>query len=98
MAILVTGAGGYLGGRITRALREAGAGVIALDRNRADLSVPGKENVYVVGDLSLAMDEHGKPLPGLAQVAKQEGEYLGRALAQKIKRGETPKPFVFHTR
>ncbi|HVU20725.1 MAG TPA: NAD(P)/FAD-dependent oxidoreductase [Rhizomicrobium sp.] len=64
----------------------------------ADLSVPGKENVYVLGDLALAMDARGKPLPGLAQVAKQEGEYLGRALARKIRGGETPKPFVFHNR
>jgi NADH dehydrogenase len=67
-------------------------------RVNADLSVPSLENVYVLGDLALAMDEHGKPLPGLAQVAKQEGEYLGRALARKIQSGETPKPFVFHNR
>jgi NADH:ubiquinone reductase (H+-translocating) len=67
-------------------------------RVNADLSVPSLENVYVLGDLALAMDEHGKPLPGLAQVAKQEGEYLGHALARKIQRGETPKPFVFHNR
>ncbi|HTU00142.1 MAG TPA: NAD(P)/FAD-dependent oxidoreductase [Rhizomicrobium sp.] len=67
-------------------------------RVNADLSVTGTENVYVLGDLALAMDQHGKPLPGLAQVAKQEGEYLGRALARKIQRNETPKPFVFHNR
>jgi NADH dehydrogenase len=67
-------------------------------RVNADLSVTGKDNIYVLGDLALAMDEHGKPLPGLAQVAKQEGEYLGHALARKIQRGETPKPFVFHNR
>ncbi len=64
----------------------------------ADLSVPGLENVYALGDIALAMDAHGKPQPGLAQVAKQEGEYLGRALARKIQRNEAPKPFVFHNR
>jgi len=67
-------------------------------RVNADLSVPGKENVYVLGDLALAMDEHGRPLPGLAQVAKQEGEYLGPALARKILRNATSRPFVFHNR
>ncbi len=36
-----------------------------------DLSVPGLDNVYVLGDLALAMGEDGKPLPGLAQVAHQ---------------------------
>jgi NADH dehydrogenase len=64
----------------------------------SDLSVPGLENVYALGDIALALDAHGKPQPGLAQVAKQEGEYLGRALARKIQRGEMPKPFVFHNR
>ena len=64
----------------------------------SDLSVPGLENVYALGDLSLALDVHGKPQPGLAQVAKQEGEYLGSALVRKIQNGETAKPFVFHNR
>jgi len=67
-------------------------------RVNADLSVPGKDNIFVLGDLALATDEHGKPLPGLAQVAKQQGEYLGRSLARKFQRNETPKPFVFHNR
>jgi NADH:ubiquinone reductase (H+-translocating) len=67
-------------------------------RVNADLSVIGKENIYVLGDLALAMDTHGKPLPGLAQVAKQQGVYLGNALARKIQRGKPPKPFVFHNR
>jgi NADH:quinone reductase (non-electrogenic) len=63
-----------------------------------DLSVPGLESVYALGDIALAMDARGKPQPGLAQVAKQEGEHLGRALARKILRNEAPKPFVFHNR
>jgi len=63
-----------------------------------DLAVPGLENIYVLGDLAIALDENGKPLPGLAQVAKQEGQYLGRELAKKILKGETPEPFVFHNR
>jgi NADH dehydrogenase len=63
-----------------------------------DLSVPGLENVYVLGDLALTPDENGKPLPGLAQVAKQEGIYLGHALAKKILHGETAPPFTFHNR
>ena len=71
------------------------AGRVAVNR---DLSVPGLENIYALGDIALAPDENGKPLPGLAQVAKQEGEYLGRALARKILHGETPKPFIFHNR
>ena len=71
------------------------AGRVSVNR---DLSVPGLENVYVLGDLALAPDEHGKPLPGLAQVAKQEGVYLGKALAKKIQSGAAPAPFTFHNR
>ncbi|HEY0300454.1 MAG TPA: NAD(P)/FAD-dependent oxidoreductase [Rhizomicrobium sp.] len=71
------------------------AGRVTVNR---DLSVPRLENVYVLGDLALTPDEHGKPLPGLAQVAKQEGVYLGRALARKISSGATPAPFAFRNR
>lgn len=63
-----------------------------------DLSVPGLDNVYVLGDLALAHDEKGQPLPGLAQVAHQEGLYLGKALEARLLRGETPPPFRFRSR
>jgi len=72
-----------------------GAGRVTVNR---DLSVPGLENVYVLGDLALTPDENGKPLPGLAQVAKQEGVYLGHVLAKNILRGQTAPPFIFHNR
>jgi NADH dehydrogenase len=62
------------------------------------LSVPALKDIYVLGDLALTPDEHGNPLPGLAQVAKQEGVYLGRALAKQILHGTAAKPFVFHNR
>lgn len=63
-----------------------------------DLSVPGRERVYALGDTALVAGDDGKPLPGLAQVAKQQGQYLGRALEGLIQRGETPEPFRFHNR
>ncbi len=62
------------------------------------LSVPGLDSVYVLGDLALALGEDGKPLPGLAQVAHQQGRYLGKALPARILRNETPPPFRFHNR
>ncbi len=63
-----------------------------------DLSVPGLDSVYVLGDLALAIGEDGKPLPGLAQVAHQQGRYLGKALPARVLRNETPPPFRFHNR
>jgi NADH dehydrogenase len=63
-----------------------------------DLSVLGLEGVYVIGDAALAFAEDGTPLPGLAQVAHQQGRYLGRALRARLERGEKPKPFRFRSR
>jgi NADH dehydrogenase len=63
-----------------------------------DLSVPELERVYVIGDAALTSGEDGKPLPGLAQVAQQQGHYLGRALRALLLRGEKPKPFRFRNR
>lgn len=63
-----------------------------------DLSVPGLGNVYALGDVALVIDAAGKPLPGLAQVAKQEGHYLGRALAKKIRNGTAARDFEFRNR
>jgi NADH dehydrogenase len=63
-----------------------------------DLSVPGLEHVYALGDLTLVADTEGKNLPGLAQVAKQEGQYLGRALARKIRNDAASPPFRYNNR
>jgi NADH dehydrogenase len=64
----------------------------------SDLSVPGLDEVYVLGDLSSLKGEDGAPLPGLAQVAKQQGQHLGAGLAQKILTGEAIAPFRFSNR
>ncbi len=56
-----------------------------------NLSVPNYSDIYVVGDLALATDEHGKPLPGLAQVAMQGGAYAAKSILRKIK-GQPPLP------
>ena len=62
------------------------------------LSVIGREDIYVIGDSAMAADEKGAPLPALAQVAAQQGAYLGKALRKKIEKGTTPAPFRFHNR
>lgn len=63
------------------------------------LEVAGLDGVYVLGDTARLEDEAtGEPLPGLAQVAKQEGRWLGRALRRRIARGERGAPFRFRDR
>jgi NADH dehydrogenase len=63
-----------------------------------DLSVPDLPGVYVLGDSATVPGEDGQPLPALAQVAAQEGDYLGRTLAAEFRGRPTPKPFRFHNR
>ncbi|HZS52964.1 MAG TPA: FAD-dependent oxidoreductase, partial [Bryobacteraceae bacterium] len=53
-----------------------------------DLTVPNYPDIFVVGDLAFSLDEHGKPLPGVAQVAIQSGAYAARAIVKRV-RGET---------
>lgn len=63
------------------------------------LEVPGMPNVHVIGDTALARDaETGEAYPGLAQVAKQQGRWLGIALRRKIVSGERGPPFRFRNR
>jgi NADH dehydrogenase len=63
-----------------------------------DLSVPGLSDVFVLGDLAAASDEKGAPLPGLAQVAHQQGQYLAKSLLGRLRHGTKPEPFRFRSR
>ncbi|HET8611201.1 MAG TPA: NAD(P)/FAD-dependent oxidoreductase [Sphingomonas sp.] len=63
-----------------------------------DLSVKGLHHVYAIGDTAFCPDEKGKSLPALAQVAHQQGEHLGRALAVQLEKGKALPPFRFHDR
>ncbi|HUI85332.1 MAG TPA: NAD(P)/FAD-dependent oxidoreductase [Candidatus Binatia bacterium] len=49
-----------------------------------DLSIPGRPEVFVIGDLGALKDEHGKPLPGLAPVAMQQGKCVARQIAADL--------------
>ncbi|HLP87497.1 MAG TPA: NAD(P)/FAD-dependent oxidoreductase [Nostocaceae cyanobacterium] len=59
-----------------------------------DLSIQGHRNIFVVGDLANFSHQTGQPLPGVAPVAKQEGEYVA-ALIQKRLQKKTLAPFKY---
>jgi len=63
-----------------------------------DLSVPGMEGVYAIGDTARAPAADGAPLPALAQVAHQQGRYLGRGLRRLMIEGKPMAPFRFRSR
>ncbi len=61
-----------------------------------DCTVGNRPDVFVIGDLANHPGADGKPLPGLAPVAMQQGEYVAGAIVRRI-RGESPKgPFRYH--
>ncbi|WP_406855199.1 NAD(P)/FAD-dependent oxidoreductase [Alsobacter sp. KACC 23698] len=46
----------------------------------ADLSVPGRPNIFVIGDAAHVAGPDGRPLPGVAPVAKQQGRHAARQI------------------
>ena len=67
-------------------------------RVNPDLSVPGLAHVHVLGDVSLLDGKDGNPLPGLAQVADQQGRYLAKVLLAQLAGGKPPGPFRYRSR
>jgi NADH dehydrogenase len=61
---------------------------------QSDLSLAGHPNVFVAGDMAAAKSEEGKPLPGTAPVALQQGQYLGKLIREEL-RGNPRQPFHF---
>jgi NADH dehydrogenase len=59
-----------------------------------DCAVPGHPELFVIGDLALFKDAAGKPLPGLAPVAMQQGRYVARLIEARL-RGQSLPPFVY---
>jgi len=71
---------------------------VALDRAgrvpaEPTLAVPGHPEVFVVGDIC-SLQQDGKPLPGVAQVAKQQGAHAARNVLHAV-RGEPLVPFHY---
>jgi NADH dehydrogenase len=63
-------------------------------RVQNDVSVPGHPEIFVIGDTA-SFEENGKPLPGVAQVAMQQGRYAGKVIHNRITRKPAPSPFSY---
>jgi NADH:ubiquinone reductase (H+-translocating) len=61
-----------------------------------DLALPGRPEVFVIGDMALSVQD-GRPLPGVAPVAMQQGRYAARVIADRLG-GEPSKPFRYRDR
>ena len=74
-------AGKWLGGNVDRAGRV---------RIRQDLTVQDHPEIFVIGDTA-SLDQDGRPLPGVAQVAMQQGGYVGKSIFRNVT-GKPPLP------
>jgi NADH:ubiquinone reductase (H+-translocating) len=78
----------------------AGATGAELDRGgrvlvQPDLSLPGRPEVFVIGDLANYPHQTGKPLPGLAQVAMQQGNYVADVIRRRLENKPSARPFRY---
>jgi NADH:ubiquinone reductase (H+-translocating) len=58
------------------------------------MNVPDLSSVFVVGDASSIVSD-GRPVPGVAQAAIQQGRYVGRLIARHLKGREPKHPFRY---
>lgn len=62
-----------------------------------NLSLPDHPEIFVIGDTAHALAANGKPLPGLAPVAKQQGAYVARLLRARLHGKAEPEPFRYRS-
>jgi NADH dehydrogenase FAD-containing subunit len=63
-------------------------------RVASDLSVPGRGELFAIGDVAF-VEQDGRALPGVAQVALQQGRYVARLIAARLAGGPVPPPFRY---
>ena len=63
-------------------------------RVKDDLTVPNHPEIFVIGDTA-SLDQDGKPLPGVAQVAMQQGRYTGNLIHRGVAGKPSPSPFRY---
>jgi NADH:ubiquinone reductase (H+-translocating) len=69
-----------------------GAGRVKVE---PDLTVPGHADVFVIGDTATIDAWHGKPAPGIAPAAKQEGAYVADVIRRRLSGAAPPPPFRY---
>ena len=65
---------------------------------QSDQSLAGHPELFVIGDISRALDAEGKPLPGLAPVAMQQGQYVARQIMARLQGNSPLPPFRYRNR
>lgn len=61
----------------------------------ADLTVPGRPEIFVIGDTAMVKDQDGKPVPGIAPAAKQQGRHVAATIKRRLAGDKAPRPFAY---
>jgi NADH dehydrogenase len=79
--------------------RETGAALDRVGRVQVepDLTISGYPEVFVIGDLASFVHQGGAPLPGVAPVAMQQGQYVSRAIEHRLD-GRSQRPFRYRNK
>jgi NADH dehydrogenase len=59
-----------------------------------DLTVPGHPDIFAIGDTVVIAGPDGKPVPGIAPAAKQQGRHVAQTIKARL-RGGKPAPFRY---
>jgi len=65
-------------------------------RVASDLSVPGRPEIFVIGDTATIDAWHGKPVPGIAPAAKQQGAHVAATIKRRLAGDFAAHPFRYH--
>ncbi len=60
-----------------------------------DLTAPGHPEIFVIGDTATVNAWHGKPVPGIAPAAKQQGLHVAATIRQRLGGNAAPRPFHY---
>ncbi|CAN5470196.1 NAD(P)/FAD-dependent oxidoreductase [soil metagenome] len=61
-----------------------------------DLTIPGHSDIFAIGDTVTVMAPTGKPVPGIASAAKQQGRHVAAVIKARLRGDTSPRPFVYH--
>ena len=62
-----------------------------------DLTVPGRPEIFAIGDAALVLRPDGRPVPGIAPAAKQEGAYVAKVIRARLAGEAAPPAFATST-
>lgn len=62
---------------------------------KGDLTIENHPEIFIIGDTAAVLTEEGKPVPGIAPAAKQQGHYVAQLIRCRLANQKPPRPFRY---